>query len=124
VVLGAPACGKTTLLQKMRYWAALAAYEVLSMHVWWMWWCVCVSGQADRCHLAQEPDENHLPVFVALASYAAFVDTTINVPGRQIEGEDRLASASIMQYLQVICSEENYRMLCFYHARSQPTRGF
>ena len=41
VVLGAPACGKTTLLQKMRYWAALAAYEVLSMHVWWMWWCVC-----------------------------------------------------------------------------------
>ena len=26
-ILGAPACGKTTLLQKMRYWAALAAYE-------------------------------------------------------------------------------------------------
>lgn len=40
VVLGAPACGKTTLLQKMRYWAALAAYE--------------------------DPDQNHLPVFIAL----------------------------------------------------------
>jgi predicted NACHT family NTPase len=27
VVLGAPACGKTTLLQKMRYWAAITAYQ-------------------------------------------------------------------------------------------------
>ena len=49
-VLGAPACGKTTMLQKMRYWAALKAYE--------------------------DPDED-LPVFVALASFAAFVDTRI-----------------------------------------------
>ena len=47
VLLGAPACGKTTLLQKMRYWAALSAYD----------------------------DTNeHCPVFVALASYSSFVE--------------------------------------------------
>jgi hypothetical protein len=61
---------------------------------------------------------------VALASYAAFVDSKMNAPGYHIEGEDRLASASIMQYLKVTCSEENYKMLCFYHARSQPIRSF
>ena len=47
VVLGAPACGKTTLLQKMRYWAAISAY--------------------------QEPDKFPIPVFVYLVGFAKFV---------------------------------------------------
>ena len=47
VVLGAPACGKTTLLQKMRYWAAISAY--------------------------QEPEQHPIPVFVYLVGFAKFI---------------------------------------------------
>ena len=83
-ILGAPACGKTTLLQKMRYWAALKAYE--------------------------DPDED-LPVFVALASFAAFVDTELNA-GRSEE-------LSIMAYLKATCSDDNYRMLEYYNRRGK-----
>lgn len=83
-ILGAPACGKTTLLQKMRYWAALKAYE--------------------------DPDED-LPVFVALASFAAFVDTELKSSGSE--------EISIMAYLKATCSGENYRMLEYYHRRGK-----
>ena len=83
-ILGAPACGKTTLLQKMRYWAALKAYE--------------------------DPDED-LPVFIALASFAAYVDTGLS--------SGLSTSLSIMDYLKATCSDENYRMLEYYHRRGK-----
>lgn len=83
-ILGAPACGKTTLLQKMRYWAALKAYE--------------------------DPDED-LPVFVALASFAVFVDAELKTSG----GDE----ISLMAYLKATCSDENFRMLEYYHRRGK-----
>ena len=83
-ILGAPACGKTTLLQKMRYWAALKAYE--------------------------DPDED-LPVFVALASFAAFVDNGL--------AAGKSDSLSIMEYLRATCSDDNFRMLEYYHRRGK-----
>ena len=86
VLLGAPACGKTTLLQKMRYWAALKAYE--------------------------DADED-LPVFVAVASFAAFVDS------RLCAGHNDDDHLDLMAYLEATCSAENYRMLEHYHKKHQ-----
>ena len=68
----------------MRYWAALKAYE--------------------------DPDED-LPVFVALASFAAFVDSGL--------AAGKSDSISIMEYLRATCSEENFRMLEYYHWRGK-----
>lgn len=84
VVLGAPACGKTTLLQKVRYWAALKAYE--------------------------DADED-LPVFVALASFAAFLDDELRLQPE--------TTPSLMDYLKATCSAENYQMLEHFHRRGK-----
>ena len=82
VILGAPACGKTTLLQKMRYWAALTAYEDV---------------------------KEQLPVFVALASYAAFVDERLKAG----------AVYDLLSYLKKTCDEEQFNMLQHYHKKGQ-----
>ena len=66
VILGAPACGKTTLLQKMRYWAALAAHS---------------------------DEEEFLPVFIALTNYAAFVDEARRSPPPRLASPQRRPAA-------------------------------
>ena len=83
-VLGAPACGKTTLLQKVRYWAALKAYE--------------------------DVDED-LPVFVALASFAAFVDNGLSAGHNE--------NLNLTAYPKATCSKENYDMPVHYHSRNK-----
>ena len=69
----------------MRYWAALTAYE----------------------------DSNeHCPVFVALASYAAFVDAGLKAG----KGDDAL---DMMAYLKKTCEPEQFKMLLYYKKKGQ-----
>eukprot|EP01044_Picomonas_judraskeda_P028980 COSAG03_NODE_9841_length_690_cov_1.169205_1_plen_110_part_10 len=69
----------------MRYWAALTAYE----------------------------DANEdCPVFVALASYAAFVDAGLK-NGKGAEALDMMA------YLKKTCEPEQFKMLQYYKQKGQ-----